>query len=187
MSISVIHFVSTLGSEVTTIDKSLIPFLHHYFLPPSYAGHPSIFPPSFSLQFPLPCCLPPFPSSSHLSPSLTRFLRSYLHLSLPLQFPLPCSPPPSVFLLPSTRPLSSLTFFPLYLPPSLPSSFPTSFFLLSPFLLPSTSSSIQLPKKPLYQHTLSLAFLFLIRQAVNSGVFQMLILDLKQRPCAFPS
>ena len=181
--------------------KSLLPFSHHCSLPPSHPGLPSTFSPSFSLQFPLPYCLPPsFPSSSHSSPSLTQILlRSYLYLSLPLQLPLPCYLPPSVFLLPSTRLLFSLTSFSLLIP-LLPSSsysssracLPSSYLyyplsLLSSPPVPSTISSIQLPKKPLYQYILSLAFLFLIRQAVHSRVFQMLILDSKQRPRAFPS
>ena len=146
-------------SEVNTVDKSLLPFFHYCSLPPSL--------------------------HTFRPPSLPSSLFSYLSL-VPFHL---------VSLLPSSCLLSSLTSFFSSLSPSFT---PLKFPYLSSFLLLSLLSPI--PTSPPFWHilhpdtqetsspTLSslLAFLFLIRQAVHS-VFQMLILDSKQRPCAFPS
>ena len=122
------------------------------------------FSPSFSLQLPLPGSFPPsFPSSFHLSP----FLAHFFSLLIPL-LPSRSQVPPLKF--------PYLSYFLLLSPiPFIPTSPP-----FCHVLHPDThETSVQ-------THSFLLAFLFLIRQAVHS-VFQVLILDSKQRPCAFPS
>ena len=139
---------------------------------------------SETIQFPLPCSLPPsFPSPSHSSPSLTqillRFLSpSFLLTSVPFAHP---SPFLAHFFLPS---LSS-SFSPIQVPY-------LSFFLLLSLPIPySRFPTVYHFLHPAFQETFepthfSPRFLFLTRQAVYSA-FQMLILDSKQRQCAFPS
>ena len=125
MNIYVIHFVSTLGSEVNTIDKCLLPFFHHCSLPYITSLLPSLF--SY-------LCLVPFP--------LLSLLHSTCLLSSLTFFPsLSPSFPHEVKFPHSSSPTSPTSFF-----------YPLS--LLSPLLLHSATFSIPIPTKPLYKHTL---------------------------------
>ena len=134
MNISVIHFVSTLGSEVNTIDKCLLPFFHHCSLP--YI--PSLIPFLFSYL-----CLVPFPllsllHSTCLLSSLTSFLPPYPPPSLPLKSPYLSSFP----LLSLLSPIPTSPFRHLLQPDSQETSVPTHSF--TRFFVPdSTSSSLR--------------------------------------------
>ena len=157
MSIFVIYFVSTLGSEVNAIDESLLPSSLPPLLPPSFPSYlPFTFPPSSSLQL---VTFAWFPS---------LFFPFFLP---PVSFPLSLVFSLLIILLPS--------HLPLFLPPPIP-SVPHPFYPRSPSLPLFPPSSF-----PRNLHTLSVPILFFIQQAVHS-ILQLVMLDSKQRQCAFP-
>ena len=174
-----VHVRSIAVSLSSLIASFLLPFLpsvHLRFLPPSFIlTSVTLFAP-FLLSSPLP---PTHLLLSSLFPTsvLSGFHLLLSSLILPLVF-FPRLRPPSYYLIPS-------------LPPSIPSSL-LAFHSNSPSLLPSSFPPFRYFFHPASHATLFATellhsfFLLLIQQAVHA-VFQMFILDSKQRQCTFPS